>query len=166
MAMPNPISAGGIGPSLVAGVLAGQNAVKAIANKDVSIKGLWQYNLDFNEKYGYKTAGLEVFRIYLQSLNNDVLNYGMKNFLSTEEAEKLSYGLIPELHLATKFMMVLKGATNINAFRNLKYAVDKMRILNAIYKEYPKTIDNFSAWRGRVSKELEEVKGRFKPNPI
>ena len=30
MAMPNPISAGGIGPALVAGILAGENAAKAV----------------------------------------------------------------------------------------------------------------------------------------
>ena len=34
MAMPNPISAGGIGPALVAGILAGENAAKAVQNGD------------------------------------------------------------------------------------------------------------------------------------
>jgi geranylgeranyl reductase family protein len=166
MAMPNPISAGGIGPSLVAGVLAGQNAIRAIGNKDVSIRGLWQYNLDFNEKYGKKTAGLETFRIYLQSLNNDVLNYGMKTFLTAEEAEQLSYGLVPELHLATQFKKFLKGVSNINAFANLVFAVRKMKKLNGIYNKYPTSPDNFTEWRALVSKELEDVKERFKPNPI
>ena len=33
MAMPNPISAGGIGPALVAGILAGENAAKAVAQR-------------------------------------------------------------------------------------------------------------------------------------
>ena len=48
MTMPNPMSAGGIGPALIAGVLAGNVAAKAVQGGDVSASGLWQYNLDFN----------------------------------------------------------------------------------------------------------------------
>jgi flavin-dependent dehydrogenase len=166
MAMPNPISAGGIGPALVSGILAGRDAAEAVSKGNVSMEGLWKYNLDFNESYGKKTAGLEVFRIYLQSLNNDIINYGMKNFLSTKEAVALSYGNTPDLSLAAKFKMVLKGASNIGAFANLVYAVKEMRTLNAIYEKYPKDPEAFKAWRGLVAKEIAEVKDRFKPNPI
>src|SRR5213076_1946080 len=59
---PNPISAGGIGPGLIGGVMAGEAAVRAIEANDFSEKQLWQYNLDFVNHYGNKTAGLEVFR--------------------------------------------------------------------------------------------------------
>ena len=166
MAMPNPISAGGIGPALVAGILSGENAVSSISNKDVSTKGLWNYNLAFNEVYGKKTAGLEVFRVYLQSLNNDVINYGMKNFFSGKEAEQLSYGQIPELSLASKFKMALKGAANINAFSDLIYVVKKMKTLNEIYNNYPKTPETFDHWKENVKKEVEEAKHRFQPNPV
>ncbi len=166
MAMPNPISAGGIGPALVAGVLAGENAARAIHDGDVSLKGLWKYNLDFNEAYGSKTAGMEVFRTYLQSLNNDTINYGMKNFLTTKEAVDLCYGLIPELSMVSKFKLALKGATNISAFTNLVYSVKKMRELNEIYTRYPKTPDQYKPWREEVTMKVEEVKQKFKPNPI
>ncbi|MGC8572234.1 MAG: NAD(P)/FAD-dependent oxidoreductase [Candidatus Micrarchaeia archaeon] len=166
MAMPNPISAGGIGPALVAGILAGENAVRAINNKDYSIKGLWQYNLDFNKEYGNKTAGMEVFRIYLQSLNDDIINYGFKNFLTDKEAVDLIYGRIPELSVTTKFKMILKGAANINAFTNLKYAVDEMNILNKMYEQYPESPDKFVEWKHKVVSEIEKVKERFKPNPV
>ncbi len=166
MAMPNPISAGGIGPALVAGILAGEGAVMAIANNDVSTAGLWHYNLAFNKEYGYKTAGLEVFRIYLQSLNDEVLNYGMRTFLTSKEAEDLSYGRIPELSLASKFKMVLKGATNISAFSDLVYVVKKMKALNEIYSKYPKGTEGFDRWRAEVHKEIHEAKERFRPNPV
>jgi len=166
MAMPNPISAGGIGPALVAGILAGRNAAEAVANGNVSMEGLWKYNLDFNESYGKKTAGLEVFRVYLQSLNNDIINYGMKNFLSSKEAVDLSYGKTPELSIASKFKMVLKGASNIGAFSDLVYAVKEMKALNSIYERYPKDPSSFNAWKALVTKELSGAKERFKPNPI
>ncbi|MCL5881152.1 MAG: NAD(P)/FAD-dependent oxidoreductase [Candidatus Thermoplasmatota archaeon] len=161
MAMPNPISAGGIGPALISGVLAGENAVRAIENNDVSLNGLWKYNVDYNEAYGKRTAGMEIFRIYLQSLDNDILNYGMKNFLTRKEASDITLGLIPELSMASKFMMVMKGARNIGAFRNLVYAVRKMQKMNQIYDNYPKNPTDFMKWRPLVTEEIEEAKKRF-----
>lgn len=166
MAMPNPISAGGIGPALVAGILAGKNAAEAIDGGDVSANGLWRYNLEFNKAYGNKTAGLEVFRIYLQSLDDDTINYGMKNFLTSKEAEVLSYGKTPELSLASKFKFALKGATNISAFSNLLYAISKMKNLNALYGNYPQSPKEFDAWKAKVKEEMSDVKERFKPNPV
>ncbi len=166
MAMPNPISAGGIGPALVAGILSGENAARAIHNGDVSTNGLWKYNLDFNESYGHKTAGLEVFRVYLQSLNNDLLNYGMKTFVTAKEASDLSYGLVPELSLTGKFKMILQGAQNITAFSNLLFAVKKMKVLNELYKNYPKSTEGFTEWRKEVESHMYESKERFQPNPI
>lgn len=166
MVMPNPLSAGGIGPALMSGILAGKNAAISIEEGDTSLKSLWKYNVEFNEAYGKKTAGLEVFRIYLQSLNNDVINYGVKKFLTTDEANELTLGAIPELSLASKFKMVLKGATNINAFRNLVYAVNKMKELNSLYEKYPESPDKYHEWLDVERKSIEEAKERFQPNPI
>ncbi|HUC38638.1 MAG TPA: NAD(P)/FAD-dependent oxidoreductase [Candidatus Acidoferrum sp.] len=166
MAMPNPISAGGIGPALVSGILAGETAARAIKNGNVAVDGLWEYNLAFNDAYGKKTAGLEVFRTYLQSLNNDVINYGMRVFLTAKEAEDISYGRIPELSLATKAKIIIKSANNLNAFNNLRYVVKKMKRLNEIYEAYPKSVEGFAKWRGLVKAEMEEAKARFPPNPL
>ncbi len=166
MAMPNPISAGGIGPALVSGILAGEHAAKAIKNGNLSVDGLWEYNLAFNDAYGKKTAGLEVFRTFLQSLNNETINYGMRVFLTPKEAEDVSYGNIPELSLASKAKMIIKGVSNLNAFNNLRYVVKKMKTLNEIYENYPKSIANFAQWREMVNREMEEAKAKFPPNPI
>jgi len=166
MAMPNPISAGGIGPALISGVLAGENAAIAVENRDASVRGMWKYNLEFNEAYGKKTAGMEIFRIYLQSLNNKILNYGMNKFLTTKEASDITLGLVPELSLASKFKFVLKGASNIAAFRNLVYVMSKMKEMNSIYENYPKTPDDFAKFKRTIKENIEEAKIRFRPNPI
>ena len=156
----------GIGPALISGILAGQNAAEAAEANDVSVERLWKYNIEFNQEYGKKTAGLEVLRIYLQSLNNDVINYGIRTFLTVDEANELTLGKIPELSLSTKFKLVLKGATNINAFRNLVYSVNKMKEMNEIYANYPKSPAEYHKWVQGVRKEMDVVKERFKPNPI
>jgi flavin-dependent dehydrogenase len=166
MAMPNPISAGGIGPAMLSGVLAGEAAAEAVHEGDTSIASLWRYNTRYNEVYGNKTAALEAFRVYLQSLNNDLLNYGMSHFITEEEAIAISYGRVPELSMAQKFQKVFSGLSNINAFKNLIYTVNKMKKLLELYKAYPQNIDAFLKWKGVVNAEMLEVKERFKPNPI
>ncbi|MCL5100866.1 MAG: hypothetical protein M1122_02845, partial [Candidatus Marsarchaeota archaeon] len=165
-AMPNPISAGGIGPAMTAGVLAGQTAAEAVAENNISLEFVWKYNRRFNELYGNKTAAMEAFRIYLQSMNNDLLNYGMAHFITESEAVDISYGRIPELTLASTFTKILHGIANINAFRGLVYTVSKMKRLNEIYKNYPQTPGEFSNWKGLVKAEMAEVKEKFKPNPV
>ncbi len=166
MAMPNPISAGGIGPAMVSGVLSGEVAGEAVAEKNVSLDSLWRYNVRYNDLYGAKTAALEAFRVYLQSLNNDLINYGFAHFLTEKEAVDISYGRIPELTLASKFNKVLSGLANINAFRNLLYTVSKMKKLNEHYRNYPKSTGEFGAWKEIAQREMREVKERFKPNPV
>ncbi len=165
MAMPNPISAGGIGPAMVAGVLAGEVAGEAIAARNTSLEFIWKYNTRYNELYGSKTAALEAFRVYLQSLNNDQINYGMSHFLTKKEAEDLSYGRIPEITIATTFGKVLSGIANLSAFKSLLYTVQKMKKMNSLYSRYPQ-ISEFEAWKKVVNAEMHEVKERFQPNPI
>lgn len=166
MAMPNPISAGGIGPAMIAGCLAGETAAEAIAQKNLSLEALWGYNLRYNAQYGSKTAGLEVLRIYLQSLNNDLINYGMHHFISEKEAIEMSYGRIPELTVAAAFTKMLHGVKNVGAFKNLMLTVKKMKALNALYAKYPKTPGEFKPWQQLVHREIREAKEKFKPNPI
>lgn len=166
MVMPNPISAGGIGPALISGILAGEQATRAIDSNDTSVKGLWRYNVEFNEAYGNRTAGMEIFRIYLQSLNNDILNYGMRSFLTTKEASDITLGLVPELSLASKFKMVLKGAKNISAFSNLVYVMGRMKYLNSVYASYPASPREFPEFKKKVVESIEEAKNRFRPNPV
>jgi digeranylgeranylglycerophospholipid reductase len=56
---------------------------------------------------------------------------------------------------------------NINAFTNLIYVVKKMKILNEIYTNYPKSpTDGFTKWRAQVDSHMKEAKDKFQPNPI
>src|SRR5438093_474645 len=134
---PNPISAGGIGPGLIGGVLAGETAIRAIESNDFSEKNLWQYNIDFVNHYGNKTAGLEAFRMYLQTLNNQEINYGMRHFLSGKEATEISLGEMPHLSPLEKLVKLFLGLGSYNAFQGLKrrlglHQVKLIRILRRL----------------------------------
>jgi len=54
-------------------------------------------------------AGMEIFRIFLQSMNNQDIDYGMKSFITYEEAVEITYGRIPELSLTKKMSKLVKG---------------------------------------------------------
>ncbi|MGI0002427.1 MAG: NAD(P)/FAD-dependent oxidoreductase, partial [Nitrososphaeraceae archaeon] len=53
--MPKPLDAGGIGPAIIAATIAGKDAVEAIEATDTTEDGLWKYNTDYMNEYGYKT---------------------------------------------------------------------------------------------------------------
>src|ERR671915_411432 len=119
--MPKPLDAGGIGPAIVAATIAGKDAVEAIESEDVTEKGLWKYNKDYINDYGYKTAGLEVFRRMLQTLSNEDIDYGMKHFLSKFDIEKIGNGEHPEFTTLDKLGMLIRGALNKTLAEDLKY---------------------------------------------
>ncbi len=158
---PNPISAGGIGPGLIGGIMAGEAAVRAIEANDFSEKQLWQYNLDFVNHYGNKTAGLEVFRMYLQTLNNDQINYGMRHFLSSDEATEISLGEMPHLSVGKKIVKLFRGLGSYKAFSGLVFTMGRMRALNELYQNYPKDPAQFDAWKANVDSILAQGRARF-----
>jgi digeranylgeranylglycerophospholipid reductase len=159
---PNPISAGGIGPSMTGGVIAGEVAASALQAGDVSEASMWQYNTRYVEKYGNKTAALEAFRIYLQTLDNSELNYGMRNFVTNKEAVAFTWGEVPEVSIGDKIVKAALGLRKFSAFRNLAFSVSKMNLLNRLYSQYPETPSRFSEWKKEVAAALSEVRARFR----
>jgi digeranylgeranylglycerophospholipid reductase len=159
---PNPISAGGIGPSMTGGVISGEVAATALQAGDVSEANMWKYNTRYVEKYGNKTAALEAFRIYLQTLDNSELNYGLRNFVTNKEAVAFTYGEVPEMNVGDKIVKAALGLRKFSAFRNLAFSVSKMNLLNRLYSQYPETPSDFSEWKKKVVATLNEVRSRFR----
>jgi len=166
MASPNPLSAGGIGPALIGGILAGKAASNAVESGDVSINGLWKFNVDYVKQYGKSMAGMEVFRIFLQSMNNRDIDYGMKSFITYEEAVEITYGRIPELSLTKKVGKLVRGVGAMRTFRDLVWTVAKMSELNDIYANYPRSPDGFLEFKKRVAAIIAEAKQRMPPSPV
>ena len=154
--MPKPIDAGGIGPALIAGTILRKNVVDAIEANDVSEKGLWQYNLDFIEEYGYKTAGLELFRRLVQTLTNEQISYGMKHFLGNVDVEAISKGEHPDFSGLNKLGMIIRGAMNKTVASGLKYTSEQNKWLVEHYRNYPKEPSGFKEWNKSLLKTLDE----------
>ncbi|MGH9984500.1 MAG: NAD(P)/FAD-dependent oxidoreductase [Nitrososphaeraceae archaeon] len=153
--MPKPLDAGGIGPAIIAATLAGKHAVNAIQRGDVSEAGLWEYNKDFIDEYGYKTAGLEVFRRMLQGLSNDEINYGMKHFISRFDVEKITNGEHPEFGLVGKMGLVFASVLNQKLASSLKRTAEVNALLVKHYNDYPSNPDGFTEWQNDLIKIME-----------
>ncbi|UCF59477.1 MAG: NAD(P)/FAD-dependent oxidoreductase, partial [Candidatus Bathyarchaeota archaeon] len=81
----NPIHGGGMGPSMVGGTIAGETIINALEAGNVGRGNMWSYNVRYMQSYGAKQAGLDVFRLLLQRLSDEDMNFGMKYRLITEE---------------------------------------------------------------------------------
>ncbi len=155
--MPKPLDAGGIGPAIIAATIAGKDAVQSIQANDYSEESLWQYNLDFVDAYGYKTAGLEVFRRLLQKLSNDQINFGMKHFLSKLDIENITNGEHPEFGMVDKLNMFIHGAINKRLAEDLKHTADVNKKLVVQYHNYPKDPNDFPEWEKGLSKLMSDA---------
>jgi len=160
--MPKPLDAGGIGPAIIAATIAGKTAVEAIESNDTSEKGLWKYNKEFINDYGYKTAGLEVFRRMLQGLTNEQINYGMKHFLSKMDVDKISKGEHPEFGTVEKIGMFIRGALNKRLAENLAYTSKLNEKLVEHYFNYPYSPEVFPQWQQILNNYLGGAFSKFK----
>ena len=160
--MPKPLDAGGIGPAIIAATIAGKDAVEALQAGDTSEKGLWKYNKHFINDYGYKTAGLEVFRRMLQGLTNEQINYGMRHFLSKMDIDKITKGEHPEFSTVDRLGMIIRGAMNKKLAEDLKYCATINKVLVDHYHNFPETPEEFSEWHKTLTGHLEEAFALYK----
>jgi digeranylgeranylglycerophospholipid reductase len=155
--MPKPLDAGGIGPAIIAATIAGRDAVEAIEANDTTEKELWKYNKDYVNDYGYKTAGLEVFRRMLQGLTNDQIDYGMKHFLSKMDVDKITDGEHPEFGTVDKVGMFIRGALNKKLAENLKCTASMNERLMQHYHNYPADPEHFLDWQKILHETLNDA---------
>ncbi len=148
----NPIHGGGMGPSMMGGVLAGEVVTAALEKDDVTREGLWQYNKRYMQSYGAKQAGLDIFRIFLlQGVSNEEINYGMKYQLITEEdILKTSMGENVRLNITEAARRALKGLGKLSMLRRLKNAAKLIREIKALYRNYPDSPTGFEEWRKKT----------------
>ena len=160
--MPKPLDAGGIGPAIIAATIAGKDAVDAIEAEDITERGLWKYNKNYVNDYGYKTAGLEVFRRMLQGLTNEQIDYGMKHFLSKMDIDKITNGEHPQFTSLDKLGMIIRGGMNKSLADGLKFTASMNEKLVEHYQNYPSDPEGFPNWQQILHAHLKEASIKFK----
>nr|NIR86901.1 geranylgeranyl hydrogenase [Candidatus Bathyarchaeota archaeon] len=156
----NPIHGGGIGPSMMGGALAGKTIIEAMERGDVSRKELWLYNPRYMQSYGAKQAGLDVFRLLLQKLGDDNIDYVMKYQLITQEdVLKTSMGEDVRLNISETTLRIFRGLRKISLLKELRHAADLLKRAKALYQNYPVSPQGFDEWRRKARDLIKEAGG-------
>ena len=154
----NPIHGGGMGPSMRGGACAGETIVEAIEKGDVSRDGLWHYNNRYTHSYGAKQAGLDVFRILLQGLGDEGLNYVMEHRLITEEdLLEASMGGDARINITEKTLRVFRGLRKLGLLKKLSEAANLLKRMRQHYENYPISPQGFDAWKRETQSMVEEA---------
>lgn len=156
----NPIHGGGMGPSMRGGATAGKTVVEAIEKGDVSQEELWPYNIRYMHSYGAKQAGLDVFRILLQGLGDEGLNYIMKHRLITEEdLLKASMGEDARLNITEATRRIFRGLGKLPFLKRLREAANLLKEVRQHYWNYPISPQKLSEWRKKAQEFVEDANG-------
>lgn len=158
----NPIHGGGIGPSMIAGTLAGKTIIEALEKGDASRETLWPYHIRYLQAYGTKQAGLDVFRLFLQSLSNDDLNQGVKYRLITEDdLLRATLGEEIRLNITEKALRALRGLRNLRLLGKLRSAASLTERVKAWCQKYPDSPEGLEKWRNKTQNLFKEAETKF-----
>ncbi|WP_458206020.1 geranylgeranyl reductase family protein [Haladaptatus sp. NG-SE-30] len=115
----NPTTGGGIAGAAYAGKYAGEQAMEALEQGDVSEQTLWRYNQRVMEHFGSRYAGLDIYNVFTTAVEVDDL-MGMLGALPTEKLSEALYS----------------GSANIGWRLKLQTAIDARDHWRLIYDLY------------------------------
>jgi len=158
----NPIHGGGIGPSMTGGRIAGEVVAEALETGGPSLERLWPINVLYMRNYGAKQAGLEIFRLFLQGLTKEDLDYGMQYRLIKED-DVIVAGQDGDVYLnvteATR--RVFRGLGRFSFLRKLYNMARMSKRAKALYRVYPDAPEGISDWKAKVQELFEEARKAF-----
>jgi len=158
----NPAHGGGMGPSMIGGTIAGKTIVEAMEKGDSSQEGLWPYNVRYMQSYGAEQAGLDVFRIFLQGLSDDDLNYGMKyRLIAEEDVLKATMGEDVRLNITEATLRVFRGLGRLSFLKKLRDAANLTKRMKTLYLNYPVSPKNFDKWKREAQGLIKEAESKF-----
>ena len=147
----NPIHGGGIGTGIRAAVMAAETAKEAIDKGDVSTKGLWSYNVKFMRTIGKRLASLDIFRLLLQNVSDDDLNFGLKKrILEEDDLMAANRGDNINMTLITKLKRAIRGISKPGLLLKIKKAADAMNKVATLYQNFPENPEELDHWKNAV----------------
>lgn len=154
----NPIHGGGKGSAMISSYCLSKALIDALSKTSTpSAQDLWSANICYLNMYGVKQAMLDIFRIFLQRLSNDELEYGMKKKLIKEEdLNILSLKGDLELSVVEKAMRLLSGLRKPSLLFKLRSVAKYMNIVKNHYKKYPEEPSGIWRWFDELRLIYEE----------
>ena len=152
----NPISGGGIAGAAYSGKYAGEQAVLAIEDGDVSEDNLWTYNARVMEHFGGRYAALDVYNIFSTAYEISDLTALAGAIPGRQISEALysgSSGVSPLLALKTLW----KARNHLGTMRDLYNTKQLADRLLAHYEDYPESPAGFDAWRSERDAIMDDI---------
>ncbi|MCY4731458.1 geranylgeranyl reductase family protein [Natronomonas gomsonensis] len=152
----NPISGGGIAGAAYAGQYAGEQAIQAIEEGDVSESSLWRYNERVMDHYGGRYAALDIYNIFSTAYDLDDL----LALLAAMPAEKLSdalYSGSANVSLKLKLQVLYKSIGHWGTLKNLYDTKNLADRLLDHYETYPSSPDGFESWRRERDHIMDDI---------
>ncbi|MFC7324637.1 geranylgeranyl reductase family protein [Halorubrum rutilum] len=157
----NPTTGGGIAGAAYAGKYAGEQAVKAVSDGDVSEENLWRYNTRVMDHFGGRYAGLDVYNVLSTAVDVDDL----MGLLAALPGEKLAEALY-EGSTSMSFGLKLKAAVKsfgywgtIRNFYQTKTLADELLDHYESYPTSPAAMANWTGERDAIMDRIYETTG-------
>jgi electron-transferring-flavoprotein dehydrogenase len=152
----NPISGGGIAGAAYAGQYAGEQAIEAIEDGDVTEANLWEYNERVMDHYGARYAALDVYNIFSTAYDLDDL-LGLLAALPAEKLSDALYSGSANVGLGLKLQVLVKSFGHWGTLKNL-YDTKKLadRLLDH-YEAYPSDPGGFADWQRKRDRIMDDI---------
>ncbi|MCG3221539.1 MAG: NAD(P)/FAD-dependent oxidoreductase [Candidatus Heimdallarchaeota archaeon] len=153
---PDPLTAEGHGPALIAGCFAGDVAKEAISNKRFETDFLWKYNELIFSDFGSKHVRRRILTIALNKLGPKKLEFLLKRKVIKQE-DLTSEGILKKRSILSYLGIALRCFPRYGLLLLMKKTIDVSKKTNILCKNYPNSPKNFPEWRD----EMENLYKKF-----
>jgi digeranylgeranylglycerophospholipid reductase len=152
----NPISGGGIAGAAYAGQYAGEQAIEAIEEGDVSEENLWRYNERVMEHYGGRYAALDIYNIFSTAYDLDDL-LALLGALPGERISEALYSGSADFGLGLQLRVLYETFGHWGTLKNLYDTKQLADRLLDHYETYPSTPDRFPEWKRQRDSIMDDI---------
>jgi digeranylgeranylglycerophospholipid reductase len=157
----NPTTGGGIAGAAYAATYAGEQAIAAIEDGDVSEQALWRYNERVMDHFGARYAALDVYNILSTAVDVDDL-MGLLAALPTAKLSEALYSGSTDISLILKLKTAFRSIgywETILDFYRTKRQADRLIEHYEAYPANPSELDGWTAERDSVMEDVYRVTG-------
>ncbi|RLG88374.1 MAG: geranylgeranyl hydrogenase [Thermoprotei archaeon] len=158
----NPIHGGGKGPAMKSAKCIAEAIIEASTRGHYSAMDLWMANKCYADIYGAKQAALDIFRIFLQSLSDDDLEYVLKKgIVKSSDILEASLTGILSLSFVDKVIRFALALGKPSLLLKLKLVKEFMDRVRRLYAKYPRDVQSFSRWLNELKTTYSEFKSKI-----
>lgn len=148
-----------LGSGMASSMLAGRILAETVCEtNDVSLKGLWKYQVEFFKQCGATHCGIDVIKRWLLSADPDDVKFLFeKGVLSEKDINSGAGGSTIKLSPKDLLVKLAKGITRIGLLLDLSGVVNKSNKAVKLANEIPEEYDEkrVSEWEEKLNKLFE-----------